>query len=86
MAQDAGPSRMANIAARLGVDANYARQYRLRLIAAEVIRSTAHGRIDFSLPYLREYMREHGALEAQTAIAAPPAGRGRSSDRSFDDE
>ncbi len=34
MATDKGPSRMSDIAARMNTDANYASQYRLRLIAA----------------------------------------------------
>lgn len=58
MAQDDGPSRMADLAARLGVDANYASQYRLRLIAAGMIRATSHGYVDFTLPYLREHLRD----------------------------
>jgi hypothetical protein len=66
MAQDDGPSRMADIQRRLQVDVNYASQYRLRLIAAELIYSTRRGYVDFALPYLREYLREH---------ATGPAGR-----------
>lgn len=60
MALDDGPSRMADIAARLGADANYVSQYRLRLIAAELIDSPRRGYVDFALPYLREYLREQG--------------------------
>lgn len=59
MAQDDGPSRMADIQRRLGVDVNYTSQYRLRLIAAELIHATRRGYVDFALPYLREYLREH---------------------------
>lgn len=61
MAADDGPAKMADIAARLGKDANYASQYRLRLIAAEVIRSAGNGHVDFAVPYLREYLREQAA-------------------------
>ena len=64
MAQDDGPSAMADIRARLDVDVNYASQYRLRLIAAELIHSTRRGYVDFSLPYLREYLRDHAASGA----------------------
>lgn len=64
MAQDDGPSRMADIQRRLGVDVNSASQYRLRLIAAELIHATRRGYVDFALPYLREYLREHSAAEA----------------------
>lgn len=59
MARDDGPSRMADIQQRLEVDANYASQYRLRLIAAELIYPTRRGYVDLALPYLREYLRDH---------------------------
>lgn len=59
MAKDDGKSKMADIQERLGVDVNYASHYRLRLIAAELIESAGHGRVDFAMPYLREYLREH---------------------------
>jgi hypothetical protein len=64
MAQDDGPSRMADIQQRLGADVNYASQYRLRLIAAELIHPTRRGYVDFALPYLREYLRQHSAIDA----------------------
>ncbi len=63
MARDEGPSKMADIQQRLGVDVNYASQYRLRLIAAELIEPTRRGYVDFALPYLREYLREHAAAD-----------------------
>jgi hypothetical protein len=56
MADDDGPSRLRDIAQRMGVDDNYAGQYRMRLIAAEVIRPAGYGLVDFELPYLREYL------------------------------
>lgn len=77
MAHDDGSSRMADIAARLGVDATYAGQYRLRLIAAEVIEPRGHGLVDFTLPGLRDYLREHAASSHWgPEIAVPPADRG----------
>lgn len=63
MAKDDGPSKMADIQQRMGVDVNYASQYRLRLIAAELIHSTRRGYVDFAVPYLREYLREHATAE-----------------------
>jgi hypothetical protein len=63
MAKDDGPSKMADIQQRLNVDVNYASQYRLRLIAAELIEPTRHGYVDFAVPYLREYLREHAAAD-----------------------
>ncbi len=61
MAKDDGPSKMAHIQSRMGVDANYASQYRLRLIAADLIEQAGYGRVDLALPYLREYLRDHAA-------------------------
>lgn len=54
---------MADIQRRLDVDVNYASQYRLRLIAAELIYATRRGYVDFSLPYMREYLRERAAVD-----------------------
>lgn len=61
MSVDAGPSRMADIQSRLRVSTNYASQYRLRLLDADMIRPVGHGYIDFTVPHLREYLREHAA-------------------------
>jgi hypothetical protein len=58
MARDEGASRIAVIAARLGVSANYANQYRQRLISAQLIRPAGRGQVDFAVPYLREHLRE----------------------------
>lgn len=58
MALDDGPSRMSDLADRLGVDANYASQYRLRLIATELIAPAGHGLVDFTMPFLRDHLRE----------------------------
>ena len=60
MAVDDGPSKMADIQRRLGVDVSYVSQYRLRLIAAELIEPTRRGYVDFALPYLREHLRSKG--------------------------
>lgn len=57
MAVDDGPSRISDIAERLGVDSNYATKYRSRLLAAELIIAPARGYIDFELPYMRTYLR-----------------------------
>lgn len=61
MAQDTGPSKMANVVARMGVSDSYASQYRLRLIAADMITTAGHGWVRFQMPYLRDYLREHAA-------------------------
>ena len=64
MSTDDGPSRMSDIATRMGVDAQYAGKYRKRLIDAEMIRPTGHGFVDYELPYMREYLRSHHATDA----------------------
>ncbi|MCW2135444.1 ATP-binding protein [Arthrobacter sp. VKM Ac-2550] len=61
MAKDDRPSKMSDVQERMGVNVSYASQYRLRLIAAELIHSPRRGYVDFALPYLREYLREHVA-------------------------
>ncbi|MGV1004926.1 MAG: hypothetical protein ACOYEV_09205 [Candidatus Nanopelagicales bacterium] len=70
---------MADIAARLGVTPVYAGQYRLRLNAAEMIEPRGYGLVDFTLPGLRDYLREHAAsshwdphLQLPPAPPSPP--------------
>lgn len=72
MSTDDGPSRMSDIATRMGVDAQYAGNYRKRLIDAEMIRPTAHGFVDYELPYMREYLRSHYAAEAMEQFSIWP--------------
>lgn len=63
MARDDGPSAIADIAARLDVSPAYANVYRARLIENRVIERAGHGKIDFATPGLREYLREHAAID-----------------------
>mgnify|MGYP001793787249 CR=1 FL=1 len=63
MAQADEPSKMAVIQHRRAVNANSSSQYRLSLIAAELIYPTRRGYVDFALPYLREYLREHAVAD-----------------------
>jgi hypothetical protein len=58
MAVDDGPSRIADVATRLGRNSQYANTYRGRLMAAGIIESPARGRVDLSIPYLRETLRD----------------------------
>ena len=55
MLPDAGESRLADIAERLGVTSSYASKYRARLRAAGVIEEVARGIVRFSIPGFREY-------------------------------
>ena len=61
MARDDGPSQVRDIAERLGTDTNYVSQYRLRLIAADVVVPAGRGMVDFVLPHLRDYLQDHAA-------------------------
>ncbi|KLU11062.1 ATP-binding protein [Kocuria sp. SM24M-10] len=61
MARDNGPSRLGEIAGRMGRESRYASVYRDRLLKAGMIRSAGYGLVDFEAPYLREYLREHAA-------------------------
>lgn len=61
MAVDDGPSRMKEISLRLNINAQYANVYRSRLIAAEIITATSRGHVDFTIPYLRDHLRDHVA-------------------------
>ncbi|NEG72441.1 ATP-binding protein [Bifidobacterium ramosum] len=66
MAQDDGPSSTSTIAERMGKDVKYAGIYRMRLIEAQVIEDRGYGKVDFAIPYLREYLREHAAYIRMT--------------------
>lgn len=61
MAQDPGESSTGEIARRLGETPYYASTYRHRLITAGVIEPTRRGYVDSTIPYLREFLREHAA-------------------------
>lgn len=60
MSPDEGPSRMQDIRARMGgISSQHANRYRERLLAAQMIRQAGRGYVDFALPYLRGYLRDH---------------------------
>ncbi|MGB7980465.1 MAG: AAA family ATPase [Candidatus Nanopelagicales bacterium] len=61
MSHDDGESSTGEIARRLHETPYYASVYRARLIDAGVIEPTRRGYVDFAIPYLREYLREHAA-------------------------
>lgn len=63
MASDDGSSKMADLATRMNTDANYVSQYRLRLIAAGLIEPAGRGLVTFTLPHLREWLRDHAAYD-----------------------
>ena len=58
MAIDDGVSTSADIAARLGMTSQNVGQYRARLIDEGMIEPAGHGRVTFTAPLLREYIRK----------------------------
>ncbi|WP_369374916.1 hypothetical protein AB1046_10170 [Promicromonospora sp. Populi] len=62
MSVDDGPSQMADVRRRMGdITPQHANTYRRRLMAAGMIQQVSHGKVSFALPYLRDFLREHGA-------------------------
>jgi len=61
MSQDEGASRIRDIRHRMNISGQHANVYRERLLAAKMIIQPEQGWVDFALPYLRSYLREHGA-------------------------
>lgn len=73
MAVDNGPSRVGDLAERLGVDPRYQSTYRARLIEDELIESAGRGLVRFALPYLREAVlrrRDDGGPETDEGLDA----------------
>ncbi|MDR1431409.1 MAG: ATP-binding protein [Propionibacteriaceae bacterium] len=58
MSADNGPSRIADLMARLRTSRDHVNKYRSRLIAAQLIEPAGRGLVDFSMPLLRDYLRE----------------------------
>lgn len=63
MAVDDGPSRMSDINERLGISSQYGNSYKKRLLGHEIIHSPRHGYVDFTIPYLREYLKEYAVSD-----------------------
>jgi len=57
MAQDDGPTKMADVVSRMGVSDQYAQVYKNRLIESGYVESAGRGYVRFSLPYLDQYVR-----------------------------
>lgn len=72
MSIDGGePSRMSNIAERMGKDLNYANTYRTRLVRRDVIASIGHGLVVSKIPYLMMYMGNIEAAERLCGLYSP---------------
>lgn len=65
MVHDDQASRMQDVRRRMGnVNSGYAAMYRQRLIEAGVIVPAGYGKVTITLPYLREFLREHVVADA----------------------
>ena len=58
MLPDSGPSRVSEIAKRMGVASNYASQYKRRLLEDGVIGERGRGLVGFDIPAFREFLSE----------------------------
>jgi hypothetical protein len=74
MAIDDGPSRISEVAKRLGVDLGYTSVYRQRLIDAQMIEPAGHGLLRFTLPRMTEHLRRRGAVD-QVPLPGRPAAK-----------
>ena len=59
MVEDDGETAIADVERRLGRDHGYVSRYRSRLIVAGIIEPTRRGYVDFTIPYMREFVREN---------------------------
>lgn len=64
MAQDEGTSSTGEVAKRMGVNAQYAGEYRRRLIRDGIIEPAGYGKVRFTIPYTADHLREHAAHDA----------------------
>ena len=72
MSVDGGePSRISDIAERMGRDLNYANTYRARLVRRDVIASIGHGLVVSKIPYLMMYMGNIEAAERLCGLYSP---------------
>ncbi|MBC7597292.1 MAG: ATP-binding protein [Kineosporiaceae bacterium] len=71
MAQDDGPSAIAELRQRLGsITPQHLNNIRSKLVDAGIVYAPQRGKLDFALPYLRDYLREHTVTDAMNATGA----------------
>lgn len=61
MSVDDTVSNTGEIARRLNRSPQFANVYRTKLIENDLIEPVGYGEVSFKMPYLRDYLREHGA-------------------------
>lgn len=59
MSQDDGPSTVSSIANRMNKNAQYVGVYRQRLLRAGMVRVVGYGQLEYAIPGLRDYLRDH---------------------------
>ena len=75
MSLDDGPSKITELAKRLGVSDQQAYNYRARLHEADLV-TIDRGTADFVLPFLREHLREHVVADVLRIEPEDPPGLG----------
>jgi hypothetical protein len=62
MSKDDQPSKMEDIERRISAPSSqYVQKYKTRLVKANMIKRVDFGYVDFTMPWLREFLREEGA-------------------------
>jgi hypothetical protein len=61
MLPDAGPTKTADIAQRLGHTKDYVSQYRRRLLERGIIAPAGRGKVAFALPHMEDYLHTRAA-------------------------
>ncbi len=70
MAVDDGPSRVGQLRERVGISKQHLNNIRIRLLNAGIVYVVKTGQLDFALPYLRDYLREHTVTDAMSSSSA----------------
>lgn len=79
MLPDSGPSRVSEIAKRMGVASNYASQYKRRLLEDGVIGERGRGLVGFDIPAFREFLNEKAFSTPELSAEASTHGNQHSS-------
>ena len=61
MSVDDDVSNTGEVARRMNRSPQFGNVYRTMLIENDLIEPVAYGEVAFKMPYLRDYLREHGA-------------------------
>lgn len=71
MAADDGPTKVSTLRERVGsISRQHLNNIRIKIIDAGLVYVPKRGELDFALPYLRDYLREHVVTDAMSATSA----------------